>query len=391
MNILFAPIGDPTNYDEVTYIVDKEDGGQVSEFTNASFIAISKALNLNKDEIIVYAGLSLCDNSCTDLNCCRNSIRKKVSNKLGNNFKLLISPNIYGTRFTQKDRRNTLYFNFVYFNSLKILEDKKPDKVYIDITHGINHMPLLATDAIKLATYTYMIEKDKEGVELKVYNSEPVVKGNKGPYKIDAIYSEKLTTRQAILSIISPFLSKEGKNVIKNKVFKEIGDSSCNPDFVYHVVNALSGGIFLYLLLSKDKIDACLEAVENKLQKLDSENLNINITFDKGNVIYDESMHIEVSYLHSLLMISKHIAEGNNTLKNIRRMAEKYSTSDSVKYLILNEINNIENIVKKIGGIEKPMILAEVMKKAKEEDEKRLKYVALIRGTYTPTEALRKT
>ncbi|MCY0884019.1 MAG: TIGR01897 family CRISPR-associated protein, partial [Acidianus infernus] len=123
MDILFAPIGDPTNYEEVTYIVDKEDGGQVSEFTNAYVIAISKALNINKDERIVSAGLSLCDNNCTDLNCCRNSIRNKVSNKLGNNFKLLISPNIHGTRFTQKDRRNTLYFNFVYFNSLKILED----------------------------------------------------------------------------------------------------------------------------------------------------------------------------------------------------------------------------------------------------------------------------
>lgn len=341
----------------------------MSEYTNASFVAISKALNINSDDIIVYAGLSLCE-SCSDLNCCKESVRRKVFEKIKYNYRLLIAPNVHSTRFTQKDRRNTLYFNFVYFNSLKILEDKKPDKVYIDITHGMNYMPLLATDAIKLAIYTYMIENDKEGVELRVYNSEPVVRGNEGPYKIDAIYSEKLTTRQAILSIISPFLSRESKNVIKNKVFKEMRESSCDPDFVFHVVNALSRGIFLYLLLNRERINNCLKVVEGKLQKLDSEKLDIKITFKDSNVVYEDILPIELSYLHALLKVTSHIAKGENTLRNIRRLAEKYSTSDSVEYLILNEVSQMEEYVRKIGGVKEPTILAEVIKRAKEQREK---------------------
>ena len=86
---------------------------------------------------------------------------------------LLIAPNIYGTKFIQKDRKNTLFFNFVYFNSLKILEESKPDEIYIDITHGINYMSLLATDPIKPAAYTYVVENNKNGVNLTIYDSEP--------------------------------------------------------------------------------------------------------------------------------------------------------------------------------------------------------------------------
>jgi len=347
MKVLFAPIGDPSNYDKVEYKVNEK--GPYN--TYASFYAISQALNI--DKIVVYAGLSLCDPNCNDYNCCKNSVIQKVTKKLGNEFDLLITPNIYGTKFIQKDRKNTLFFNFVYFNSLKILEESKPDEIYIDITHGINYMPLLATDAIKLATYTYVVENNKNGVNLTIYNSEPVTRGNQGPYTIDDIYSEKITVRQALSSILLPFLSSESKNVIKNKVFKVIynslkansenaNSSMCNADFIYYVVNALSSGIFLYLISKKSEINNCLNVVENNLRKLDFSNFTLQINFENGNVIYNENIPIELSYLHSLLKVSSHIAQGSNRLSEIRKIAENYSTSDSVKYVVLNEISDIE-------------------------------------------------
>jgi len=346
MKVLFAPIGDPSNYDKVEYKVNEK--GPYN--TYASFYAISQALNI--DKIVVYAGLSLCDPNCNDYNCCKNSVTHKVTKKLGNEFDLLIAPNIYSTRFIQKDRKNTLFFNFVYFNSLKILEESKPDEIYVDITHGINYMPLLATDALKLAAYTYIVENNKNGVNLTIYDSEPVTRGNQGPYTIDDIYSEKITVRQALSSILSPFLSSESKNVIKNKVFKvirnktnseNVNTSSCNADFIYYIVNALSAGIFLYLILKKNEINSCLNVVENILGKLDFNNFAVQLNFENGKVIYDENIPIEISYIHSLLKVSNHIAQGSNKISEIRRMADNYSTSDSVKYVILNEISRIED------------------------------------------------
>ena len=76
--------------------------------------------------------------------------------------------------------------------------------MYIDITHGINYMPLLATDAIKLATYTYIVERGDDKVRLAIFDSEPVIGGNPGPYNIDRVFEGRIYMRQALLSIIMP-------------------------------------------------------------------------------------------------------------------------------------------------------------------------------------------
>jgi CRISPR-associated protein Csx1 len=122
----------------------------------------------------------------------------------------------------------------------------------------------------------------------------------------------------------------------------------CNADFIYHVVNALSSGIFLYLISKKNEINNCLNVVENNLRKLDFSNFALQINFENDNVIYNENIPIEVSYLHSLLKVSSHIAQGSNKLSEIRKIAKNYSTSDSVKYVVLNEISKIEKAKSKI-------------------------------------------
>ncbi|BBG27763.1 CRISPR-associated CARF protein Csx1 [Sulfuracidifex tepidarius] len=345
MKILFAPIGDPSNYETVKYKIDDKEYE-----TNACFRAISDHLGI--DKVTVYAGLSLCS-GCNNLECCIDSVKQKVSQKIGSNFELLIAPNIYGTKFIQKDRRNTLYFNFVYFNSLKILEQSKPDEIYIDITHGINYMPLLATDAIMLATYAYVVENVKD-VTLKIYNSEPIMRGNKGPYTIDNIYSEKITVRQALIFLLSFFLSNDSKNVIKNKVLKTNDNEGksrvtylCRPDLIYSLVNSLSGGVFPYILMRAQETNECLKKVENLFEKLDFfNNYSVKLTFEQGGVVYEDAMPIEISYLHSLVRgVSRITPVDVERIKisEIRNLANNYSISDAVKYMILNEIDQIEN------------------------------------------------
>jgi CRISPR-associated protein Csx1 len=345
MKILFAPIGDPVGYQDVTYKIDNKEYE-----TNACFRAISDHLGI--DKVIVYAGLSLCE-GCNDLKCCIDSVKQKVSSKIGSNFDLLIAPNIYGTKFIQRDRRNTLYFDFVYFNSLKILEQSKPDEIYIDITHGINYMPLLGTDAIMLATYTYIVESVKD-VALKIYNSEPVIKGNKGPYTIDNIYSEKITVRQALISLLSFFLSNDNRNMITNKILKvkqknKENDGTtylCRPDLIYSLVNSLSGGVFPYIMLKAKEINECLKKLENLLEKLDFNNYSIKLAFEQGGVVYEDTIPIEVSYLHSLMKGASSITHENDEhikISEIRNLANNYSVSDAVKYMILNEVDQIQD------------------------------------------------
>jgi len=56
MKILFAPIGDPSGYVNVEYLVN----GEGPYNTNASFIAISQALKIDKWAIQDSIAISIC-------------------------------------------------------------------------------------------------------------------------------------------------------------------------------------------------------------------------------------------------------------------------------------------------------------------------------------------
>jgi len=360
MKLLFAPIGDPKNYDEVTYTIDSK-----SFKTNASFMAIEQALNL--DKTIVYAGLSLCDISkYKDYTSCSNDISTFVKNKLQlNNETVIVAPNIYGNKFIQIDRKNTLYFNFIYYNTLNILNREKPDEIYIDVTHGINYMPLLATDAIKLATYTYIIEKNT--IDLTIFNSEPIMPRNPGPYNIDKVFTEKLNVRQALLSVLMPFLSKENKNNITNKVLKEI--MNCDTDLIYSNANALFSGIFAFLILSRKEIEECVKSIEQKIGILDYNNFKVNIEIS-DSLVYKDKMPIELSYLHSLLtIIGKIISnlpdDSCVKINDIKKLAKKFSISETISSLVLSEIDSIN---KKKNINENPQLLADIEAQCKHNE-----------------------
>jgi len=339
MKILFAPIGKPENYEDVEYIVD--DSKPIN--TKASFVAISKAYGI--EDVVVYAGLSLCEPSnYKGYQSCASDIANKVKSSLGlKGETVIVAPNVYGKKFYQEDRRITLFPNFIYYNTLKILEERKPDEIFIDITHGINYMQLLATDSIRLAMYTYMIGNKKE-VTIKTFNSEPVIRGNKGPYHISKIYEDKIDVRRALLSILSPFLSKDFKNKVINNALK--GVSNCNAELIIPSANALFSGIFPFLASVSNELEKCLKAVEGKMGILDYRNFNVSIKIDNGSIVYQDRLPIELAYIHSLLTIIKKITYGigpRAKLSDIEYIARNYSTSETIKNLVLNEIDQIKS------------------------------------------------
>ncbi|BCU68857.1 CRISPR-associated CARF protein Csx1 [Stygiolobus caldivivus] len=355
MKVLFAPIGDPKNYEQVNYIIDSK-----TLQTNASFKAIEQALDV--DDVIVYAGLSLCKPP-KDYNTCFENISTDVKQKLNlDKEKVIVAPNIFGSKFIQADRKNTLYYNFIYYNTLKILEEEKPDEVYIDITHGINYMPLLATDAIKLATYTYVVEKGEDKLRLTIFDSEPVIRGNPGPYNIDKVFEGKVYMRQAVLFIVTPFLSSENKSNVKKAVGK-----TCDTDLIYSLANALFSGIFPYIVLSRDEVKKCLDGIEGEIKVLDHKDFIVKIQLDNDVLTYKTVLPIEISYVHSLLTAINGIVRGINTinyggsewvsLEDIESLAKKFSSSETISAVVRNEVDKLKSV--KVG--ESPQLLAEVL------------------------------
>ncbi|QGR19713.1 TIGR01897 family CRISPR-associated protein [Stygiolobus azoricus] len=325
----------------------ESEGKEVKCKTKASFKAIQKALNI--DKVVVYAGLSLCkDTSKPDQSSlyleCSNEVKRIVEKELQlQGEDVLVAPNVFGNKVRQVDGKTTLYFNYVYYNSLKILEENNPDEVYIDITHGVNYMPLLATEAIKLASYVYAI--DKKNLTIRIYNSEPVIGKSEGPYHISKVFEEKVNTRISLLAVLTPFLQSNIKNLIINKLSKEL---KCDKELILPSANALFSGIFLFLLMNKNEIMKCMESVEQRIKVLDYGQPSINLALEGTTLVYKDKMDIELSYLHALLKVlskiigSRKVEENCVKLSDIRDLTEKYYTSELIRSAVLNEIDKLE-------------------------------------------------
>ena len=58
----------------------------------------------------------------------------------------------------------------------------KPLEVILDISHGVNYMPTMALRAVRSSIYAYLLYgAPADRIRLLVLNSEPVIKGYKGP------------------------------------------------------------------------------------------------------------------------------------------------------------------------------------------------------------------
>jgi len=375
MKVLFAPIGNPSEYQLVKYLVNNEENE-----TNASFKALARSLKI--ENVIIIPGLSLCDiSSYKNYIDCNNFVKGLVKEKLKLDKEvILVAPNIYGNKFIQSDRQNSLYFSFIYFNSLKFLELYEPKEVYVDITHGINYMPLLAVEAIKLASYSYVIKH--KPLVIKIFNSEPIMRNNQGPYVIDTVMEQYVNKRVAIINLLIPFISEGKANILKkvslNKEFQETLISSAY---------ALFSGIFLYLILINDEIKNFLGNIRETLNILDHENFRLNMEIG-SNLVYKDSFPMELSYIHALLLSINEMVENIKTydklvdVNDILSLADKFSTSNTIEELVRNQINRL----KKLSGIGyEPILLSKYVRKNNNEnntDINSMKSVSRLRNFY---------
>ncbi len=275
-SLVVAIIGDPRSYEPVKYKLERK----LVE-SNVSFHAIRKKY---KSNVLVIAGLSLADlSACKDYSSCASYVKGRVINKIKviTEDNVMVAPNVYGTKFRQKDRGVSLFFNFVYYNLLNFLEESGPSEILMDTTHGINYMQVMGKDAVELAVSAYTVSKGGQ-VTLKAYNSEPVERDYKGPYKIDKILSKQFNTRTSILSIVSNFLYPDAKNSF-NKVIRDLG---CNLNEIFSFANALYFGILPYLFENKHEIDKCFKKVDKKFKKLNYNNPRIKVKIRNGKLEY---------------------------------------------------------------------------------------------------------
>jgi len=329
-SILFATIGDFTNYQVVEYSIQGK-----KERSKVSFLALKKFLNISK--AVAILGISTAERlecKCEDYKSCSECIVSRAREYEIIADEYIIAPIIF-KNFKSKPE---YFYSYVYYKALGILEREKPEEIYLDTTHGVNYMPVLAKDALLLATSAYAARHEKK-VGLKIYNSDPVARGFEGPYELHSIESIEITPLSGLKYVTSQILNKD-KNFFQSLVREK---ALRNVDEIYKIASALDNGLFIYLAeKSKGILVKIFDSEDVKVEVIESE---------KGEkIIKSEYKGMSHALVHALLYVALRFKIEGECLDidTLRELAEKYAdvvTSTIIK----NEINIIEKEKGRIG------------------------------------------
>ncbi|MEM4898323.1 MAG: CRISPR-associated CARF protein Csx1 [Pyrobaculum sp.] len=386
VRLVITAIGDPDGYKKVKYVIGE------SEFENA-FSSLSLVEAIGAERLVVVAGLSLfkkinADFQTAEFSDLASAVEKYVRDWIAKNTKfdsakidVIVAPNVYGKTLYAKERRDP-YFAYTYYELLRRLEECKGRKLelYVDTTHGINYMPLLLTEALRLTASVYTIVHSGRGkaeTQIYVYNAEPFEPGVERLHFM-LLWREIITPAVAVTRITEFFQRDDNKSyVVKltNKLNASGGNvddlrGKCGDvlDDIFKAGRALYGGLYLYLYTKVECYNRYVKRLEDVLKSVELEK-------DKsggGGYMYVKYPEPTAARLHALLYsIVQWLKplEGHKTpdaaapalsTKEIKRLLD-LAPSEIIKTIIRHELDLIE----KSSVPTEPTLWAEVKNKDK--------------------------
>lgn len=137
--------------------------------------------------LVVFVADTLADSmspmECEDYDCVRELASKYARQYLEaeeyvpprQRVELRVSPGCGAYRNLVVRGGPALFALNVYLYVLEKLREYRPETIVLDVSHGVNYMPLYAYYAVKRAATVYVLERGVE-LSLLVYNSDPVLK-----------------------------------------------------------------------------------------------------------------------------------------------------------------------------------------------------------------------
>jgi CRISPR-associated protein Csx1 len=354
MKILIAPWGDPANWKETTYAFEDR---KVKSYSSLKILQEV----INPDETIIIAADTLAQEGNT-----YEEIKTNAKNKIDefakkfhiNNYKVQILPGV-GHFKTQKESHfygNTQdYYYASLYNFVMLLKNMDFPKleVHLDITHGVNYMPVLIYRALRELLSNIALFFD---VKLKVYNTDPSV-----PFNL--LEETKINIIEDTKILPNPFREKAENNKLlntsklKNEKNKELNiylgkyrDSSINPysisAFIGSVYNGFPLGIFTFFPevdTLEEYIKRNYEVFENEIEVNSEDKFFINrkVSLNKNFKVYIFTYLI--SYLLKKKCIVKY-AQKEVSLFQLEILESKFFKFDErLEVSIDKELTDLKN------------------------------------------------
>ncbi|MEL9991494.1 MAG: TM1812 family CRISPR-associated protein [Thermoproteus sp.] len=255
------------------------------------------------ERVVVFAGLSLLKAlgavRCGSYRECAEAVSRAVAEELGV-AEVSVAPNVYGSSFRQESPGLGLYFNYVYKRALDVLEELGPSEVHLDLSHGVNYMPALAKDAVRLAVYAYVTSSRRE-VRLAMYNSDPYEPGAARLY-VHRVWEESVGVPAALSALLTPFLDRRNAEAASSLARLEEIYGGCSDMYrlrfkTYRLAQAAASGVYLYLKAVEDYVSSCFKALDGYLSRVGRGDVEVEVR--DGEVVYKSEAPELLAYLHA--------------------------------------------------------------------------------------------
>ncbi|MCS6768189.1 MAG: CRISPR-associated CARF protein Csx1 [Candidatus Nitrosocaldus sp.] len=385
MDILIAPWGDPSNWKIVSY--------RYKEGCSASFsssLALSRLLNISADDTITIVTTTLIDEPVRDYVGLERTIKEKVASivkaknekvrSIADRYKpvdteprIWVVPGIGTFRLNSEvfihEGITDLYYNTVYHATLRFLEERitrstdganDSIRIHIDITHGVNYMPLLTVEAIMRAASTLASTKGIR-VDLTVYNSDPLYPFPKDDdpsiiLNINEISNSRHDGYSSLPDLLMEFVSSYNLNYYR---WRRIGGNDDIKDdeikIIHKAAKAAAFGLLLVVGSLRERLNTYYSIVDKKLAELPT----INVNSGNVRIQYKDRVRREAAVLHSVLKALTSIdAMKEMPLSKIEELNDRYyKRVEPVNAIVGEELSKIK---KNIAGSDY-RLLGEVM------------------------------
>jgi len=267
LKILIAPWGEPTGWQETTYVFNDK------KLKSKSSLKLLKQ-EINPDYTIVLASDTLAVEG-QNYNEVKESALKKIEKFLKENdienINIFILPGV--GKFQDKITKKAIYFkekptNYYYslifqLNSFFIknlnLKEANTIEVYLDITHGINYMTVMTYRALQeiLSILSMFLQ-----VSLTVYNTDPAM-----PFSLASEIEINKIENSKIFSIPIRNIAKKKDLVSFNEKYREDIFSLRNQEINLEEINAFIGSVFNGLPLAVYTFFPNIDSLKNIVEK----------------------------------------------------------------------------------------------------------------------------
>ncbi|ADC69276.1 CRISPR-associated protein, MJ1666 family [Methanocaldococcus sp. FS406-22] len=346
--ILIAPWGNFVTWKEVIYSFDG-----IEKESKSSISAICEKINPDKVYILVLDTLSNLESENYE------DIVKEVKEKTESfikenlnidNYEIIVCPGV-GTFPNGKFYGNLVdYYSFALYELSKRFDGDL--EVHLDLTHGLNYMPVLTYRVVK---DLLEIQSIKNKVRLVVYNSDPYVGREKETLNIHIVENKTIIPSLNFDGVTTNFLNttkfidkkdigKIMKEINQNKKIRELKLMKQNINaFLASLVYALPlvySTFFVDEEKINDKINEIISFFISNI-KIDTENKEL-----KRYLKFEDGFNALVkAYFTSKICKIPELIKDELSLKEIEELKNTLFKENPNAQFIKNEIASLYNIV----------------------------------------------